>query len=88
VAYGLGNHNAEQELPATYDSVIARFTFTRGSDGRYTVSTAEAIPTHIQPQGDGLTVVPTGPGDPSYEKVTEALTRRGAADTGLVITNR
>jgi poly-gamma-glutamate synthesis protein (capsule biosynthesis protein) len=88
VAYGLGNHVAEQDLPATYDSVIARFTFTRGPDGRYTIGTAEAIPTHIQSQGDGLTVVPTGPGDPSFERVTEALTRRGAADAGLTITNR
>jgi len=88
VAYGLGNHIAEQDLPATYDSVIARFTFTRGPDGRYAVSTAEAIPTHIQPQGDGLTVLPTGPGDPSYERVTQVLTSRGAADAGLSITNR
>jgi poly-gamma-glutamate capsule biosynthesis protein CapA/YwtB (metallophosphatase superfamily) len=88
VAYGLGNHIAEQELSATYDSVIARFTFTRGPGGRYVVSTAEAIPTHIRSQGDGLTVVPTGPGDPSFERVAEVLTRRGAADAGLVITNR
>jgi hypothetical protein len=88
VAYGLGNHIAEQELSATYDSVIARFTFTRGPGGRYVVSTAEAIPTHIRSQGDGLTVVPTGPGDPSFERVAEVLTRRGAADAGLIITNR
>jgi poly-gamma-glutamate synthesis protein (capsule biosynthesis protein) len=87
VAYGLGNHIAQQDLPATYDSVIARFTFTRGADGRYAVSTAEAIPTHIQPQGDGLTVLPTGPGDPSYERVTEVLTGRGGADAGLVISS-
>ncbi len=88
VAYGLGNHVAEQDLPATYDSVIARFTFTRGPQGRYVVSTAEAIPTHIRPQGGGLAVVPTEPGDPSYERVTEVLTRRGAADAGLSITIR
>jgi hypothetical protein len=88
VAYGLGNHVAEQDLPATYDSVIARFTFTRGPDGHYAVSAAEAVPTHIQPQGDGLTVLPTGPGDPSYERVTEVLTRRGGTDAGLTITNR
>jgi poly-gamma-glutamate capsule biosynthesis protein CapA/YwtB (metallophosphatase superfamily) len=88
VAYGLGNHIAEQELPVTYDSVIARFTFTRGPDGRYAVGTAEAIPTHIQLQGDGLTVALTGPGDPSYERVTQVLTRRGGADAGLVITDR
>ncbi len=88
VAYGLGNHIAEQELSVTYDSVIARFTFTRGPQGRYVVSTAEAIPTHIRPQGDGLTVVPTRPGEPAHQRVSEALTRRGAADAGLIITDR
>jgi poly-gamma-glutamate capsule biosynthesis protein CapA/YwtB (metallophosphatase superfamily) len=49
IAYGLGNHIAQQDLPVTYDSVIARFTFTRDPDGRYRVSTAEAIPSLIQP---------------------------------------
>jgi poly-gamma-glutamate synthesis protein (capsule biosynthesis protein) len=88
VAYGLGNHIAQQARPVTYDSVIARFTFTRGPDGRYAVSTAEAIPTHIQPAGDGLAVVPTRPGDPVYQRVSEVLTRRGAADAGLAITDR
>ncbi len=88
VAYGLGNHIAQQTRPATYDSVIARFTFTRGPDGRYAVSMAEAIPTHIQPAGDGLAVVPTRPGDPVYQRVSEVLTRRGAADAGLAITDR
>jgi poly-gamma-glutamate capsule biosynthesis protein CapA/YwtB (metallophosphatase superfamily) len=51
VVYGLGNHIAEQDLPVTYDSVIARFTFTRDPDGHYVVTTAEAIPTRIAPQG-------------------------------------
>src|SRR3954467_10557826 len=37
IAYGLGNPIAKQDLPVTYDSVIARFTFTRGPDGHYTV---------------------------------------------------
>ena len=86
VAYGLGNHIAQQARPATYDSVIARFTFTRGRDGRYAVSTAEAIPTHIQPAGDGLAVVPTHPGEPAYERVAEVVGRRGGADAGLVVT--
>src|SRR4051812_48941051 len=86
VAYGLGNEIAEQTLPGTRDSVIARFTFTRGPDGHYTVRTAEAIPTAIQPAGDGLAVVPTHPGDPSYQRVTDVVDRRGAADAGLLIT--
>jgi poly-gamma-glutamate synthesis protein (capsule biosynthesis protein) len=88
VAYGLGNHIAQQTRPVTYDSVIARFTFTRGPEGRYAASTAEAIPTHIQPAGDGLAVVPSRPGDPVYQRVSEVLTRRGAADAGLAITDR
>ena len=88
VAYGLGNHIAQQDLPATYDSVIARFTFTRSPEGHYTVSTAEAIPTHIQPAGDGLAIAPTHPGDPAYQRVAEVVTRRGGADAGLVITDR
>jgi poly-gamma-glutamate capsule biosynthesis protein CapA/YwtB (metallophosphatase superfamily) len=88
VAYGLGNHIAQQDLPATDDSVIARFTFTRDPAGHYAVSTAEAIPTHIQPAGDGLAVVPTHPGDPAYQRVAEVVTRRGGADTGLIVTDR
>jgi poly-gamma-glutamate synthesis protein (capsule biosynthesis protein) len=88
IAYGLGNHIAQQDLPITYDSAIARFTFTRGPDGHYAVTTAEAIPTLIQPQGEGLAVVPTHPGDPAYQRVAEVAGRRGAANTGLLITDR
>ena len=40
VAYGLGNHLAQHATRGydTEDSVIARFTFTRGDDGRFAVS--------------------------------------------------
>ncbi len=88
VAYGLGNHIAQQARPVTYDSVIARFTVTRGPDGRYAVTMAEAIPTHIQPAGDGLAVVPTHSSEPAYERVAEVVTRRGGADAGLLVTDR
>jgi poly-gamma-glutamate capsule biosynthesis protein CapA/YwtB (metallophosphatase superfamily) len=88
VAYGLGNHIAQQTRPVTYDSVIARFTFTRGPDGRYTVSTAEAIPTHIRLAGDGLAVMPAHPGEPAYERVAEVVGRRGGADAGLLVSDR
>ncbi len=88
VVYGLGNHIAQQTRPVTYDSVIARFTFTRGPDGRYAVSTAEAIPTHIQPAGDGLAVMPAHPGEPAYERVAEVVGRRGGADAGLLVSDR
>jgi poly-gamma-glutamate synthesis protein (capsule biosynthesis protein) len=81
VAYGLGNHIAEQDPEPTRDSVIARFTFTRGPDGRFAVTAAEAIPTRIQQQGQGLAVVRTHPGDPSYTRVAEVVARRGGGLT-------
>ena len=48
VAYGLGNFVAEMARQGDpYDEVAARFTFTRGADGRFTVTKAEAIPLHV-----------------------------------------
>jgi poly-gamma-glutamate synthesis protein (capsule biosynthesis protein) len=88
VAYGLGNHVAQQADPATDDSVITRFTFTRGSDGRFTTTAAEAIPTLIQHADGGAVVLPTPPGDASYQRVVQVLERRGAAGAGLVIVGR
>ena len=88
VAYGLGNHVAQQADPATDDSVITRFTFTRGSDGHFTTTAAEAIPTRIQHADDGAAVLPTPPGDASYQRVVRVLERRGAAGAGLVIVGR
>src|SRR6185312_5852027 len=75
VAYGLGNHVAQQANPATNDSVITRFTFTRGSDGHFTTTAAEAIPTRIQHADDGAVVLPTPPGDASYQRVVQVLER-------------
>src|SRR6185312_10404614 len=75
VAYGLGNHVAQQADPATDDSVITRFTFTRGSDGHFTTTAAEAIPTRIQHADDGAVVLPTPPGDASYQRVVQVLER-------------
>jgi poly-gamma-glutamate synthesis protein (capsule biosynthesis protein) len=88
VAYGLGNHIAEQPTEATNDSVITRFTFTRGSDNHFTTTAAEAIPTRIQRTNNGVVVAPTTPGDASYRRVVQVLERRGAADAGLVIVDR
>jgi poly-gamma-glutamate synthesis protein (capsule biosynthesis protein) len=85
VAYGLGNHVAEQTTQATNDSVITRFTFTRGTDNHFTVTAAEAIPTRIQHTNHGVVVVPTKPGDASYRRVAQVLERRGAVNAGLVI---
>jgi len=96
VAYGLGNHLAEHARPAhpgTEDSVIARFTFTRGADGRFGVTRAEAVPTRIVLGPDAVRVAPTGgatggPDAASHARVVEVVGRRGAVADGLVIADQ
>lgn len=85
VAYGLGNHVAQQRGDATNDSVITRFTFTRGADARFVVTLAEAIPTRIQRSADGVTVVPTEPDSSSFNRVAKVLGQRHGLDAGLII---
>ncbi len=91
VAYGLGNHIAEQYAGDTEDSVVARFTFTEGDDGRFPITRAEAIPTRID-LGQAVTVVNTASARDaeagSYHRVVDILNRRGAAAAGLTITDR
>ncbi|MCF6735080.1 CapA family protein [Blastococcus sp. KM273129] len=84
VAYGLGNHVAEHATRGhpTEDSVAARFTFTRGDDGRFTVSAAEAVPLRIE-FGAGVRVVPADP--VSHVRISEVLDRRGAVADGLEV---
>jgi poly-gamma-glutamate capsule biosynthesis protein CapA/YwtB (metallophosphatase superfamily) len=96
VAYGLGNGLAEHARPAhagTEDSVVARFTFTRGADGRFAVTRAEAVPTRIVLGAESVQVVPTGaatggPDAASRERVAEVVGRRGAVADGLVIADQ
>jgi poly-gamma-glutamate capsule biosynthesis protein CapA/YwtB (metallophosphatase superfamily) len=85
VAYGLGNHVAQQTGEARNDSVIARFTFTPAGDGRFHVTVAEAIPTRIQRTADRVTVVLTDRGSRSFQRVAHALAQRGAVEAGLLI---
>jgi poly-gamma-glutamate capsule biosynthesis protein CapA/YwtB (metallophosphatase superfamily) len=87
VAYGLGNHVAEQGAGDTEDSVITRFTFTESAGGRFAVTRAEAIPTRIDLSGRGVRVVSTAAdhGPDSYNRVVEVLSRRGAVPAGLTI---
>jgi poly-gamma-glutamate capsule biosynthesis protein CapA/YwtB (metallophosphatase superfamily) len=85
VAHGLGNHLAEHATRgyATEDSVIARFTFTRGADGRFAVTTAEAVPVRIEFGSDAVRLLPADPA--TTERVTEVLLSRGADDAGLSV---
>jgi poly-gamma-glutamate synthesis protein (capsule biosynthesis protein) len=85
VAYGLGNHVAEHATRGypTEDSVLARFTFTRGDDGRFTVTTAQAVPLAIDVGGDSVTVRPADP--ETYARVADVLDRRGGVAAGLEV---
>ena len=85
VAYGLGNHVAQHSTRgyATEDSVIARFTFTRGPDGRFAVSLAEAVPVRIELGADAVRLRLADP--PTVERVTPVLDARGAVGAGLRI---
>ena len=84
-AYGLGNHVAEHATRgyATEDSVIARFTFTRRGDGRFTVTTAEAVPVRIDLRADAVRLLPADPA--TTARVTEVLMARGAGGDGLAV---
>jgi poly-gamma-glutamate synthesis protein (capsule biosynthesis protein) len=84
VAYGLGNFVAQMAREGDpYDEVAARFTFARGSDGRFTVTTAEAIPLHLDVGAGADRVIPADPA--AFERVAEVLDRRGAVAAGLAI---
>jgi poly-gamma-glutamate synthesis protein (capsule biosynthesis protein) len=85
VAYGLGNHLAEHATRGypTEDSVIARFTFRRGDDSRFAVTTAEAVPVRIDLGSDAVRLLPADPG--TTARVTDVLLSRGAADAGLSV---
>ena len=83
-AYGLGNHIAEHATRGypTEDSVLARFTFTRGADGRFTVTAAEAVPLQIVFGDDEVTVQPADPATlrPRRRGARPAGRRRGRAE--------
>ena len=84
-ALGLGNHIAEHATRGydTEDSVLARFTFTRGADGRFTVTAAEAVPLQIVLGSDAVTVQPADAA--TYQRVSAVLDSRGAVAAGLHI---
>jgi poly-gamma-glutamate capsule biosynthesis protein CapA/YwtB (metallophosphatase superfamily) len=85
VAYGLGNLIAQHSTRGypTEDSVMARFTFTRGPGGGFAISRAEAVPLRIELGADAVRVVPADPA--TFDRVAEVLDSRGAATAGLDI---
>jgi poly-gamma-glutamate synthesis protein (capsule biosynthesis protein) len=84
-AYGLGNHLAEHATRGypTEDSVLARFTFARGDDGRFTVTRAEAVPLAIELGEDTVAVRPADAA--TSGRVAAVLDRRGAVAAGLAV---
>ena len=84
VAYGIGNFVAEMAKQGDpYDEVAARFTFTAGAGGRFTVTKAEAVPLHVDVLEGRVRVVPADPA--AFQRVAEVLGRRGAVAAGLDI---
>jgi poly-gamma-glutamate synthesis protein (capsule biosynthesis protein) len=84
VAYGLGNFVAEMAKEGDpYDEVAARFTFTRGADGRFRVTTAQAIPLHVDVLAGHVQVDPADPA--AFARVAEVVGRRGAVAAGLAV---
>lgn len=98
VAYGLGNHVADQRGldPATREGAIARFTFTETADRSWVTSAVEYAPTYIT-AGRTLRLVDVGQAldDPdvsgsaraTYEQVWDSVSAvvgsLGAMDDGL-----
>ena len=87
-AYGLGDSIAQHATRGypTEDSVMARFTFTRGADGRFTVTRAEAVPLRIELGADAVRVVPADP--ETFHRVADILGRRGALSAGMRVVAR
>jgi poly-gamma-glutamate synthesis protein (capsule biosynthesis protein) len=66
-----------------YDEVAARFTFTQGADGRFRVTTAEAVPLHVDVRDGRVEVDPAEPA--AFRRVAGVLGRRGAVTAGLAV---
>jgi len=106
IAYGLGNMVAKQhrlpELVKAQHELMARFTFTKGSDGRWTVSTAEARPAIMSHLNEPLRYLDLATllADPQvsearkaayrpfYDRAVKAVTALGADTKGLVLAGR
>jgi poly-gamma-glutamate capsule biosynthesis protein CapA/YwtB (metallophosphatase superfamily) len=84
VAYGLGNFVAEMAREGDpYDEVLGRFTFTRGPDGRFAVTKAEAIPLHLEVDPGSARVVPADAA--AFARVSAVVDARGAQAAGLQV---
>jgi poly-gamma-glutamate capsule biosynthesis protein CapA/YwtB (metallophosphatase superfamily) len=84
VAFGLGNFVAEMARQGDpYDEVAARFTFTRAADGRFGVTTAEAVPLQVDVLDGRVEVVPADAA--AFQRVSEVVGRRGAGAAGLAV---
>jgi poly-gamma-glutamate capsule biosynthesis protein CapA/YwtB (metallophosphatase superfamily) len=97
IAYGLGNHLAEQvsQRERTHEGTMARFTFTERG-GRWIVAAAEYIPTAIglrapfrladlprQLSSDNLTGAERAAARRSYDEVSDIVDSLGASTAGL-----
>ena len=71
-------------LPVSWNGKIA--IFTRGPDGRFAVTAAEAVPLHVDVGGGAVRVVPADPA--AFDRVAAVLDTRGARADGLAVVPR
>lgn len=90
VAYGLGNHLAEQatQPERTHEGVMVRFTLTEGPDGEWSTTAAEYLPTRVPLSPPfrllDLTQERTSEAsEGSYERISELVESLGADEEGL-----
>lgn len=99
VAYGLGNHLAEQGTArqATHEGVLARFEFTATASGHWTITAVEYLPTVVSMSvpyrvvdltrmlaaGDGLGADRRRELEQVYQRIAAAVNSLGADRDGL-----
>lgn len=105
VVYGMGNQIAEQGFSnPTRDGVMARFTFTETSFGKFAVTRAEAIPTFDLLRGESSAIrlvdLPRALADPhlsaarralyeaSWQRTAHAVDTMGAVRSGLTVVGK
>jgi len=100
VAYGMGNQISRHADPVneSREGVMPRFTFTRGANGLWRMSKAEAIPTWMQIKpvlrlidlpaalaSDATSAADRAIFQAAYDRISGYLNSRGAVKQGLTI---
>lgn len=80
---GTSGGPAASDSSAQVTEAASQDTFTRGDDGRFTVTSAEAVPLVVELGADAVRVLPADP--ETFDRVSGVLGSRGGVDDGLRI---